>query len=291
MQLTSLLNAGAAVAFAMMLAPIALRANPTYGNLKQSDVPSCPSMACGATAAVNSFVFLQTAYPGIYGNDLVGIGPPGVMPAYNWEEFAASILELPEYMGCPCPNGTTIEQFIVGKQAYIDADAPGTTSFAAEINVPWDPTIDGPKPSYVTDGTPPTASFIYGQQSSGEDVELLLTTGSTGHYVTLTSFSKVDNGTGDMDFVNPVTGAPAIGGYDIDNQPFAPVYSLEKDGFQTFVTVTYVDPTDNNPDLQARRTITSEVTAAVAESPIPEPSYFAVLLVLGLTLALMRKML
>jgi hypothetical protein len=47
--------------------------DPTmYGNLKQKDVPECPNEACGPTAAVNSMVFLQNMYPGIFDHNFVG---------------------------------------------------------------------------------------------------------------------------------------------------------------------------------------------------------------------------
>ena len=34
-----------------------------YGNLDQDDIPGIGACACGPTAAVNSFVYLENAYP------------------------------------------------------------------------------------------------------------------------------------------------------------------------------------------------------------------------------------
>ena len=62
-------------------------------------------------------------------------------------------------------NGTYIEDFIFGKQAYIDHYAPNTTTYEAEISIPWlvmrnpgpQPNTTEKKPGYVQDNTTPTA--------------------------------------------------------------------------------------------------------------------------------------
>src|SRR5262245_35686701 len=50
-----------------------LNSDNQFGTLKQTDVTGCENnptgtLACGPTAAVNSFVFLENVYPTIYGN-------------------------------------------------------------------------------------------------------------------------------------------------------------------------------------------------------------------------------
>src|SRR6266567_825295 len=45
----------------LMAGPVA-----PYGDLKQGDIADCGAIGCGPAAAVNSFVFLQNAYPQLY---------------------------------------------------------------------------------------------------------------------------------------------------------------------------------------------------------------------------------
>src|SRR5215472_11018639 len=131
-----------------------------YGDLKQGDVANCPAFGCGPAAAVNSFVFLQNAYPQLYPIPLVGFGEQP-RPAYNWEVLAGDLLA--GIMGtCSCGQ-TDIERFILGKQTYINGIDPGSTMYEAQINTNWRPDHAGTaanpiaKPSWVTDGAPPTA--------------------------------------------------------------------------------------------------------------------------------------
>src|SRR2546423_13866432 len=89
---------------------------------------NCVEQACGPTAAVNSFVFLQNKYPDIYGMELTG-------DTYDsWMGTANELLDQ-HYMDCDCGrdgSGTTIEDFISGKQKYLNDFAPGTTEVHSE---------------------------------------------------------------------------------------------------------------------------------------------------------------
>jgi len=239
--------------------------DPTkYGNLKQSDVLSCPNDACGPAAAVNSFVFLQNMYPNIYDHKLVGVNGIDSV-GYHFLQLAGDTLATSAYMGTCCTSGTPIEKFIIGKEQYIQDVAPITTTFKAVIDIPWRPEIAGTmqnpiaKPSWVTDSTEPSVSFLIGEINAGEDVELFLhyTSGKTGdHYVTLFRIDSPVNGIGDLNFIDPITGEPP------DTEP---VYEIKRSGFTSFLEVTYGDP--NNPD----NIITAIVADSVSESPIPEP--------------------
>jgi hypothetical protein len=232
-----------------------------YGGLDQHST-LCADLACGPSAAVNSFVFLQNKYPGIYGSDLAG-------DTYeNWVDTANTLLD-PKYMDCDCNNGgTTIDNFISGKQDYLNDVAPGTTE------VHFQNFFDGTSP------TKPTWQFIFDELMKGQDIEILVgfydDTGGRngGHYVTVTGFSFND----------------ADGNGDIDAGETATLY--------------YVDPDDGKADfseLDMRNDFldlmgysdqySTYVEAAVAESPIPEPltlSLFAAGLA-GLVVVRQRK--
>ena len=185
-----------------------------FGNLNQNDT-NCGNVACGPTAAVNSFVFLENAYPTIYGNSLVPLINGNTF--YQDEVAAANVLSGANYMStCNCV-GTYIEDFIMGKQNYINALAPNTTTYAAQISIPWlvqrnpgpQPSTNAPQPIYVQASIAPTAQFIQSQIKDGEDVEVFVGYNAGGaHYLTLTgiSFDTVAM-TGTISFIDPGTGA------------------------------------------------------------------------------------
>jgi hypothetical protein len=222
-----------------------------FGNLNQHDT-NCKNVACGPTAATNSFVFLQNMYPGIYGMSLVPHISGGTM--YDDEIDVAN--ELSTIMHTcnlcnPGAGGTFIEDFIAGKQTYMNMMAQGKTVFAAQMNFAWRPTDPdgnnvGPKPGYVMDNTVPTAQFIASEINAGEDVEVFLA-GDVDHYVTLFDFTfDTNTHAGQIGYIDPDTGR--VG--------FSNITGQDASGF-----------------LQVRYGTNAEVIAhAVAESPIPEPS-------------------
>ena len=80
-----------------------------YGDLNQNSIPVIGSLACGPTAALNSFVYLQNSHPGIYGHSLVP-DLHGTLEFYENDELVtvAEILGSPSYMNTmisPDPNG------------------------------------------------------------------------------------------------------------------------------------------------------------------------------------------
>lgn len=212
-----------------------------YGGLDQHST-HCPDLSCGPSAAVNSFVFLQNRYPGIYGSDLAG------STYENWVDTANTLLD-PKYMDCDCNNGgTTIDNFISGKQEYLNDVAPGSTEVHAQN---WFDAANPQKPSW---------QFIFDELMKGQDIEILVgfydDTGGRngGHYVTVTGFTFDD----------------ADGNGDIDASELATLY--------------YVDPDDGKADYNELSMsngfidlmgysdqYNTYVEAAVAESPIPEP--------------------
>ena len=222
-----------------------------FGDLNQHNT-ACNNVACGPTAATNSFVFLQNTYPGIYGTSLV--------PSIPGNDFGQDEMDVADQLSTlmhtcnlcnPGAGGTFIEDFIAGKQAYMQSVAPNMTIYAAQINFAWrttDPDGNdvGPKPSYVMDNTVPTAQFIASEIAAGEDVEVFLA-GDVDHYITLfgITFDTVAK-TGDIEYIDPDTGTVGV----------SPITGMDMNGF---LDVTYG--------------ANSEVIAhAVSESPVPEPA-------------------
>jgi hypothetical protein len=245
-----------------------------YGNLDQSDVEQLAAdmgmggfagCLCGPTAAVNSFVFLQNMYPHIYDNRLVKDDPATMANA-----MVDTALNLAKnFMNST--GGTYIEDFIHGKQSYIDMMAPGSTRFGAQISIQWNQvrrdgmgnplpddqqpaTAPGnnniPKPDYVQQNTPATLGFIIDELRAGEDLEIFVQNGGA-HYLTVTGCDDCDVAT-------------------------------------NMGTLWYVDPDDGMPHsaaitglmggrLQLNHRPGDEIYHVVKESPVPEPA--AVMLV------------
>lgn len=178
-----------------------------YGYLNQHVLtdfggPGDGNYACGPTAAVNSFMYLQNKYVGNYNGALV----PGGNLAAVAQTLGTS------YMNT-LANGTTYhDDFIWGKYQYLETVAPGKTTYEAQDYWTW--THHTPF-SWVSQRYP-TWSFLYNQLVHCEDVEILLSWTSGGHYLTLTSFHWTDVDTdgvidvsegATIDYIDPWTGA------------------------------------------------------------------------------------
>lgn len=229
-----------------------------FGHLDQSEV-ECPKFACGPTAATNSFMYLQNKYPDVYGEKLIPPTTAGAAPTKADLVDVANKLGRDYMKTCvPCgPNdGTYIEDFIIGKRAYLEAVAPGKTSFLAQINIGWrfgtdtQPDDAGnpgvKKPVFVSDSTKPTLDFLYAAIARQADVELFL----GDHYVTLTGIEYDDaTNKGKISFIDP------DGGKEVSSK----ITGIE-DGF---VMLDY--------------DTSSKVFAAVIEAPVPEPGTWVML--------------
>jgi len=219
-----------------------------YGYLNQHDVDDdWGSVACAPTAAVNSFVYLENKYPGIYDDWLV----PG--SDYQAMVSAARTLAL-NYMNTSLPSGTTAEDFLLGKMKFIENALPGWTRYEAQLAGTWDSTnfYGEDKPGWV-ELTYPTWEFLFLELEACEDVEIgLAYDAGGGHALTLTSFHWTDDGTpfvidlGEayIDFIDPLTGA-----YGTAN-----IWQTSLDGP---ILTSYGGG--------------ATITMAVSESPIPEP--------------------
>ncbi len=160
-----------------------------FGTLNQRAIPACGnnttednSQACGPVAATNSFTYLEKKYPQVYGNKLTGGNP----------SQTANDLSGNNYMKCNCvpgSKGTTIGNFISGKEKFIDAKAPDSTTFEFQ--------------NFWQNFTTPDYNFLLTQVKNGQDVELLIGWYQLdadadykrvgGHYLTVTGASFNDN--------------------------------------------------------------------------------------------------
>jgi hypothetical protein len=204
------------------------------------------NMACGPTATVNSFIYLQNHY-GVHLN----VDPDDPYPAVN---------ELGGMMGLTA-NGVTVDGFITGKNTYLDTYAP-------EIIYKWqtDSVVLG-QAAVIPDWW-----FIFSELKHCEDVEVCFEwVGSTGgHCVTATSFYfKDDNNnmvidvgeTARMDFIDP------WGGVEIPTSTL----TMGTDGY---LYLSYVG--GGAPNGGTGRII------LVATESIPEPATIVVWSLLGL---------
>jgi hypothetical protein len=209
------------------------------GSLDQTKT-NWPKLGCGPTAAVNSFIYLQNQYPSVYGRSLV----PG--------DAAVAANNLGLMMGTNNQTGTFWTNFILGKQAYLTANAPGTTvidglydQFLLGDTIPPGTKLPpNVKPDIDEHSTMP--QFLLSQLHDHEDVEILFQ-GDLNHYVTLTSLT-FDFGTnkGTIDYMDPLSGK--------------------------LVTNVGIERFDSGSTLFLTGQSNVAIELAVAESPVPEPS-------------------
>lgn len=245
-----------------------------FGHLAQGDT-DCPRMGCGAAAAVNSFVYLQKTYPGTYAAHPL-IRMAGSTPTKDELIAAANLLAGKMHIQDPS-DGAVIEMFILGQLDYFAEVGAGPTSLKVQLQKKWDsertkqdPGDAGrPKPSAdVQDETSPTVPFIFGELSHGEDVEILIedTERKTGHYLTVTGIT--------FDTVAQKGAFYVIDPDNPDKPTTIPIERIE-DGT---IKISY----------EYGESLLTDVTAVVAESPIPEPGTAALLLG-GLACLLLRR--
>lgn len=245
-----------------------------YGWLDQDDIPSnsqgnIGSMACGPTAAVNSFVYLEKKYSYLYGSLLI---PDTVNnDIYDYSELiaVANTLIGSDYMKTTIQNGTEHDDFIMGKQKYINQQAPNTTTYLAQdfwAKDYWSADVWGIRPWWV-DPIIPTWGFIYQELLHCEDVEILLN-GGYNHYLTLYGLSWNDQtNKGLIQFIDPGTGAKGSADVWLD-------MSFVYENSTSWLRTSY----------GGRE---SQITVVVSESPVPEPSSL-MLMALGVLLMVQR---
>lgn len=237
-----------------------------FGHIGQTDKGiNCGAVACGETAAVNSFIFLQHHYPHIYGPDQL-LKDGNAIDTINTLEGA-------DYMSCDCKGtGTNFENFIFGKEKWIEEHVPGTTRYRAMSNYNWgihDLPDDRKQAPFYFQFDWPTWDFLFKEVKDQEDVEILLE-GSSNHWVTLTKVSWddknndgiMDVGEAFMEFIDPGAGDPKT------HKNSAAIKQKKKGG----IIMTDYSAMD----------FSTKIVVAVSESPetghLPEPGTCSVLL-------------
>ncbi|MHC4673312.1 MAG: PEP-CTERM sorting domain-containing protein [Planctomycetota bacterium] len=263
-----------------------------YGNLDQDDINPGGQFMCGPTAAVNSFVYLQNRYPGLYNSSLIGDADnDGDKDDYQDLIQAAQDVAAAGYMntkqgGGAGSTGTYDDMFIYGKYQYMEDQLPGVSTYAAQLTSTWQwgkdvtrlagdyPPIA--KPAWVSQNTSPTWQFITSELQSCADLEILVNwtevpEGSKGHFMTVTGFHWIDANNNlavdqaegaTIDYIDPQTGAWTTN---------IPIWQLGPGGILD-VGLT--------PQIQAQVTM--------AMSQIPEPATLG-LLALGCLILLRRR--
>jgi hypothetical protein len=221
-----------------------------YGNISQNTPGiNLGAEACVPTATVNSFFFLQNYY------GISGLGPGnGQLTVGN---ATNAVNELGVDMGLT-NNGVTQAGFIAGKWQYLSDH-----QLTNQISMEWE--------SVAVGGVTPTWQWIYNQLMATQDVEVAFAWfgGSDGHCVTVTSFDFADNNNNHtidfgelahLDFTDPWDGQHYVGTLTMNGG------SLE---------LSYVGGA-------AGAGAWGLIDAAIAESPIPEPSTLGLLVIGGL---------
>jgi hypothetical protein len=260
------------VVTSLMVATIDLFAQPvTYSNpfheYGTAVNESCPVAAgiCAAIATINSFVFLQNHYPGIYGDHLVAPGEDQT-EARRWADLGWQVGSNPARTGYYRRTGDPYKNFWETKIEWIEDRAPGLTVYDAQIYSPGD-SADTWLRGQDVEFQYPDWQFLAGEIKDGEDVELIIEPldGTGGaHAITLTSVT----------FDSALGGCETVGNCSILFQDPNHVSSP----FFAEVTLTGGRLVFNDPFTFKEPVY---IVAAFAESPIPEPSTAVLLLVSG----------
>ncbi|MGD1000236.1 MAG: PEP-CTERM sorting domain-containing protein [Candidatus Brocadiia bacterium] len=215
---------------------------------------------CAPTATINSFTWLSNAYPGTYGDLLMG-------GQSTWVA-AGQLLAGGNFMQTDPNTGTSVANWINGKFNYIQTYAPGSTVFQGMSSLgtggqPW------------VQPAAPTANFLLQMLEDGEDVELGIVpaAGGTGHVLTLSSIDWSTDGLS-IDGLDPA-GSDGLGTsaseFDLD---------LTINGGGNPITVSGGDGGIYNGYA---------LDVALAESPCPEPATLSLFLAGCGVMAVVRR--
>jgi hypothetical protein len=177
------------------------------------------NMSCGPSAATNSLVYLQNAFPDIYGHSLIAAAGRSMTGsiAYttydDWIYTAGGVLASAKYMDTTQANGTYHDDFIQGLYNYTRTASPGTLCYSAQdywATSSWGGQPAGTPPSWVS-GVAPTWNYLYGALNRSDDVLALFSyVRGGGHYVSIEGMTWNDvQGSGTVTFMDPWTGTQA----------------------------------------------------------------------------------
>jgi hypothetical protein len=235
--------------------------------------------ACAATAVTNSFKFLQNTYPTIPGINNLGANTPVT---------TINALNGSAYMNKSNGSGVSASNFVSGKEAWINNAGLGNqisvhgqaSSGGGTGSAPLNNDLNNAGGLPGMQNVAPTLSFLAAQLAAGQDVELGIlwyntSTGNYdgGHVITLDSITyNTSNGVGTLNFVDP------FGGVDITGTITGPHNGFSEITYVGGAAVNPLDP-DNPEDVG-----TADISFAVAESPVPEPTMLGTIAFVGLTL-------
>jgi hypothetical protein len=209
-------------------------AQALFGHLDQHKT-TCNAHGCGPTSVVNSFVYLQNYYTPQSNLPKSPSPAPSIVTDPSEKGLIDLANTLGGLMGCNANCDTDNDKLFEGKNKYLNA--PGRTGG-------WVPKTDW--------NNSVTWKWITDSLKDGVDIELLVSDGNLGHYITLTGYTwkdtnnngKQDNGETTISFIDPddgsfvqkslnvdANGGMTITGYDLDsNAPGVPDVTIS-DGF------------------------------------------------------------
>jgi hypothetical protein len=223
-----------------------------YGNLNQQTVPEFGNWACGPSAATNGYVYLENAYPELYGRSLV---PPqgqdldgdGFVNQYDDMIATVQILGGETYMRTAGLGATPRDLFIAEQAQYIEDRVPGVTTYSAQATSSW----QYHERQEWCEPIDPEWDFIYGGLTSAGSVSILVSWTAGGHYLTLNGFhwnDANDNGVIDraenatLDFMDPWGGEPGAANVWFQGGHLRTNYVSGSSIYAAFVAVPIPEP-------------------------------------------------
>lgn len=236
-----------------------------FGHVDQANVPMPPggggANSCVPTACANSFQYLQTVFPAVYGTSIVPT-----------TATAAAIDLGSNYQGTSSDSGTSGDNWIDGKKNYLEAKAPGKTVYGGQY-------ADYGGTNAFVEKVHPTLAFLYDALVAGADIEIGVipsVPNEIGHALTLTSVHWDDannNNIFDLGDSGTIDGIDPAGGVSFVREIFP-------HGAGQAIGTNYYNFEDALED--------STLVLAVTETAVPEPATLA-MLVLGMGLLVKRK--
>ena len=193
-----------------------------FGNLNQNDLsysyPAIAAMACGPTAATNSLVYLENAFPSNYGNHLIAsaghdLDGDGSYTTYDdWIYTDGGVVASASYMNTTSDYGTYFAGFAWGLHQYVENKTPGKSSYLTEDY--YSPGDWVKLPSWVV-GFTPTWDFLYNALNNSAGVQVAIQyVGGGGHFLSVTGMTwDGAKNSGTLSFMDPWVGQ--LGSVDI----------------------------------------------------------------------------
>jgi len=195
-----------------------------------------PGGVCFAASAINSFIYLENQFPGIYGNSLT----PNIAGAKPNQTDMTDATTLSNTSGPITDDTAGWNLFLQTKTNWVNTKAPGTTVITSEY-------AGSPNNNAI-----PDINFLLQEIQDHEDVEMFISGGGIAHAIDLVSIGcTVQNGC-TMQYQDP--------NFPTTLQPLTQL-TAGPGGFLTFTGL---------PGFPQNTFYT--IDAVFSESPVPEPS-------------------